>query len=377
MIQATNVLTSHSPYGTKLMTINCTFPRIILAEVNTHRMLSKNSASSRAIPAWKLLKAIADNPFIPVAWQKDHKGMQGTEYFDSGQGDNVHTLVDGWLRARNAAIQIAEGLANNGVTKQIGNRLLEPFMWHTALMSGTEWDNFFDLRCPVYIHGGENFKSREELLTLAIYDDPDVYEVMRYADDLTWRKWNKGQAEIHMMDLAEAIYDVRTDHSKQRMLKEGEWHAPYDTVILSSLNGEKLSTSFGDIVIMDKEALIACSTSIAARTSYTLFGEEKEITYKGLRSIHDKMVVADPFHASPFEHPSRVMYEYEFFNHVKSYMIHKDKVNERLEKEVSQGITKISGYTPDNMVSVTEYGWCRNYRGFIQYRAILEQGLPI
>lgn len=372
MIQATNVLTSLSPYGTKLMTVNCTFPRIILAEVNTHRMLSKNSASSRAIPAWKLLKAIADNPFIPVAWQKDHKGMQGTEYFDSGQGDNVHTLVDGWLRARNAAIQIAEGLANNGVTKQIGNRLLEPFMWHTALMSGTEWDNFFDLRCPLYEYDGVSYMSREELLTVAVYDYPDFYKVMRDADDLTWRKLNKGQAEIHMMDLAEAIYDCNKIISSAgyRTLKEGEWHTPYDKVILSSLQTP-------EITITDKEALIACSTSIAARTSYTLFGEEKEITYKGLRSIHDKMVKADPFHASPFEHPARVMYEREFFENAKIYNINEKQVPERVWKEVDAGITEVHvGKVPD-CVKVIEYGWCRNYRGFIQYRAILEQGLQL
>ena len=71
---------SLSPQGDELISVLCTFPRIILAEVNTHRMLSKNTSSSRAIPFNKMVEAVQENPFIPIAWQKEHKGMQGTEY---------------------------------------------------------------------------------------------------------------------------------------------------------------------------------------------------------------------------------------------------------------------------------------------------------
>jgi hypothetical protein len=41
--------------GERLTTFEVTFPRIVLAEFNTHRMLSRNSASSRAIPVEKML----------------------------------------------------------------------------------------------------------------------------------------------------------------------------------------------------------------------------------------------------------------------------------------------------------------------------------
>ena len=80
MIKAEIVAHSLSPQGDELISILCTFPRIILAEVNTHRMLSKNTSSSRAIPFHKMVEAIENNPFIPIAWQKEHKGMQGSEY---------------------------------------------------------------------------------------------------------------------------------------------------------------------------------------------------------------------------------------------------------------------------------------------------------
>ena len=62
---------SLSPQGDELISVLCTFPRIILAEVNTHRMLSKNTSSSRAIPFEKMLEAVQNNPFIHFAWQKE------------------------------------------------------------------------------------------------------------------------------------------------------------------------------------------------------------------------------------------------------------------------------------------------------------------
>ena len=77
MIQAKIVADSINIQGDRLTTLEVVMPRYILAEFNTHSMLSKNSASSRAIPFNKMVKAVQENPFVPYAWQKDHKGMQG------------------------------------------------------------------------------------------------------------------------------------------------------------------------------------------------------------------------------------------------------------------------------------------------------------
>lgn len=168
-ISAEIIADSITPYGENLTTMRITFPRYILAELNTHRMLSKNSASSRAIPFEKMVKAVQENPFIPIAWQKDHKGMQGSEYFQGtcreefGHLDrafagyqeyqnkpSILQLEEEWLEARDNAIQQAKALKYLGITKQLCNRLLEPFMWHTVIISATEFSNFFSLRCPVY-----------------------------------------------------------------------------------------------------------------------------------------------------------------------------------------------------------------------------------
>ncbi len=79
-ISATIVADSINSQGDRLTSLLITFPRILLSEVNTHRMLSKNTSSSRAIPFNKMVEAVQNDPFIPIAWQKDHKGMQGTKY---------------------------------------------------------------------------------------------------------------------------------------------------------------------------------------------------------------------------------------------------------------------------------------------------------
>ena len=81
MIKAEIVADSVNTIGERITTMLVTFPRIILAELNNYRAFSRNSASSRAIPFEKMVKVVEENPFIPIVWQKDHKGMQGFEYF--------------------------------------------------------------------------------------------------------------------------------------------------------------------------------------------------------------------------------------------------------------------------------------------------------
>lgn len=110
----------------------------------------------------RLIKSVEENPFIPIAFQKDHKGMQGTEYHTT---ENSAIAKREWLSARNEAIFKAKELNSLGITKQLCNRLLEPFMWHTVIVSFTEIENFFALRCPQYVFEPENkiFRSWKDL----------------------------------------------------------------------------------------------------------------------------------------------------------------------------------------------------------------------
>lgn len=156
-ISAQVIADSVNPVGNRLTTFVVTFPRIVLAELNTHRMLSRNSASSRAIPFERMLKMVEEDPFIPIAWQKDHKGMQGTEYYTDPI--EIALLRNRWEDTALESVLAAKGLSKCGVTKQLCNRLLEPFMWHTAILSCTEIENFFYLRAPIYEIDTENLEA--------------------------------------------------------------------------------------------------------------------------------------------------------------------------------------------------------------------------
>ena len=227
-IKAEIVGHSLSPQGDELISVLCTFPRIILAEVNTHRMLSKNTSSSRAIPFKKMVEAIKNDPFIPIAWQKEHTGMQGYDYFNVEES-KINRQV--WLEARDSAVENAQQIHNYEITKQLANRLLEPFMWTTMLITGSRegWENFFNLRCPQYNWQNEgNFKSWKDLVKSHFNNGASRNWIDELEQSTTLERLqnNKGQAEIHMMALAECIYDAMNE-STPKQLKAGEWHIPF------------------------------------------------------------------------------------------------------------------------------------------------------
>lgn len=144
---------SVSPDGVRLTTMEVVMPRIVLAEFNTHRILlpdgqlffpfSRNSASSRAIPVETMLRRVVEDPYVPEQWDRNGAGMQGHGIIE---GDSAEDCKAVWLRARDLAVAQARQLLQLSVHKQTTNRLLEPFLWHTVIVTATEWDNFFHLR---------------------------------------------------------------------------------------------------------------------------------------------------------------------------------------------------------------------------------------
>lgn len=134
---------SVNPEGDRLTTMRVTMPRFILAEFNTHRRFSRNAASSRAIPVARRIQQVKDHGFIPEIFGKEQRGMQATSALDES---NAHIAYSTWRRAMNDAVENAQILADLGVHKQLANRLLEPFVWVTVIVSSTEWDNFFTQR---------------------------------------------------------------------------------------------------------------------------------------------------------------------------------------------------------------------------------------
>lgn len=129
--------------GRRITTFAATYHRFILAEVNTHRALARNTSSSRAIPVAKIIAQVRDNPALPVSWGKNQKGMQADAELSPEQQAEARRL---WLLAAANAIEVAESMNALGLHKQVANRILEPFQYVTTLLTGTEWGNFFNLR---------------------------------------------------------------------------------------------------------------------------------------------------------------------------------------------------------------------------------------
>lgn len=243
-----------------LSTLLLRYPRFIHAEFMTHRCMSRNAASSRAIPVKKMIDDILADTAMPIHWGAAQKGMQAdrecnesmeiVQIWDDGYGLlELPTRLDrekAWLEARDRAIYIAEKFADAGYHKQVINRLLEPFMHITVLVSSTEWDNFLELR-----------------------DHKD--------------------AEPHIQMLAREIRKCLEDESTVQTLEPGQWHLPFVEMGDTALFG-------GDI---DRDA-IKLSVARCASTSYKTT-DGFDMTLERAVAIYDKLHTK-PFHASPFEH---------------------------------------------------------------------------
>lgn len=135
---------SISDVGVRLTTVELTYPRFVHAEFMTHRVFSRNSASSRAIPVEKLIQRVIDDPVIPVYWGRNKSGMQAEVELE---GEEKEAAIRAWLDARDSAVAQAARLKDMKIHKQLVNRLIEPWMWITVIATGTEFGNFFNLRC--------------------------------------------------------------------------------------------------------------------------------------------------------------------------------------------------------------------------------------
>jgi thymidylate synthase ThyX len=134
---------SISPAGYRITSFEVTYPRFILAEINTHRMIAKSTASSRAIPVKTQIAKVRHSAFVPYSFGRNQAGMQALSTLSEAE---AHCARIAWLTAAASAANHAEVLADTGVHKQLANRVLEPFLYTTTILTATEWDNFFKLR---------------------------------------------------------------------------------------------------------------------------------------------------------------------------------------------------------------------------------------
>ena len=349
MIKVEIVADSANSFGDRLTSLVLTYPRIIHSEMMTHRMFSRNASSSRAVPVDKMIKAVRENTFCPFEFQKSHKGMQGSEYFT---GIERQECINLWLESAELALQQAEKMKAKGISKQIINRILEPYQYYKVLITGSKegWENFFKLRNPSYSWQGKGeFKSWKDLVKSHFKEGAsrDWVDGLENTSVLERLQINKGQAEIHMMMLSEKIYDC-IQESVPLQLKENQWHIP----MISDLESLKLST----------DDQIKLSVGRAANTSYTVVGDEKELTLEHAIKIHDKCV--ELVHSSVFEHCARAMSDEEYECFLKG------------EREINKNANHWSDveyfYDYDKI-----FGWCNTLKGFIPYRYFIDNKIEL
>lgn len=250
LITARIVADSISPEGIRMTTMEIEYPRFILAELNTHRMLSKNSASSRAIPVTAMHQHIVDNTATPVFWGKNQAGMKAKEELEGSDKSFAKYL---WAKARDSAIDFARQLNDLGSHKQITNRVTEPWMIMKTVISGTEWANFFWLR--------DHADAQPEIAELA-------------------RKMR-------------AAYDASTP----QLLNPGEWHVPYVNTYRSIIDNSMLySDGKGDDISAEEARIV--SASCCAQVSY----RKNDDSFEKASKIYQQLIESEPAHASPVEH---------------------------------------------------------------------------
>ena len=236
--------------GVRLTTFELEYPRIIHSEFMTHRMFSRNAASSRAIPVDSIISSLETNPYSPIAWTCNKPGMQGGEPL-LGYKDAMATIA--WDRGLSNAIATAKELRGLNVHKQYANRGLEPYSFIKVVVTATEYDNWFELR-----------------------EHPDA------------------QPEIH--ELAN-LMRLSLHESSPEVLRPHEWHTPYVGHSRDQFGGMIYGQGLS---LQDAQKV---SVSCCAQVSYRKLDDSLD---KALR-IYDQLYHSKPVHGSPFEHVARPM----------------------------------------------------------------------
>lgn len=233
------VCDSVTEYDDRIITVEATYWRAIHPQMLHHRDFSRGAASNRAMPVLSVLERTMADPALPIWWGKKQKGMQADQELTPEQIVECKRL---WLGALDAMAGYVRELDNIGLHKQVTNRLIEPWQFITTIYTGTEWENFFRLRCH------KDAQPEERLIATL------------------------------MRDAIEASVPV-----------ERRWHLPYVT------DEERSTRSLGE--------LIRYSVARVARVSY--LNHDGIPDQAGDLKVYDRLDSSDPPHMGPYEHVAR------------------------------------------------------------------------
>lgn len=271
--------------GQRLTTVEAVCWRPVLAEQNTHRVFSRNSASSRAIPIAKNLERFYNDFAYPAQWGSEQGGMQtgppleGDDLKDAlalweGLASIVHARISRYVQAHPLVDDFDNKIEGAfRLHKSLLNRWLEVGLWQTQIITGTAWDGYFWQRCHA-----------------------------------------AADANIRLM--AEAIQDA-VAKSEPALLAPGEWHMPYFGV----------AGGFEDdwpMVLRHVDAEGGSPFALAKRISagrcarVSAMNQDKQRDIADDLRLYDRLAdrsedPTDPPHASPLEHiatpwPENVQY---------------------------------------------------------------------
>ena len=245
----TSKIIAHSvaPNGQVIVTWELEYPRFIHGEFMTHRLFSRNAASSRAIPVATIIDQVRNNPAMPIHFGENQSGMQAAKELNPILQTGVKWA---WRQAAKAAVKWAEVMVKLGLHKQATNRILEPFQTMKTVMTATCMDNFFWLR-------------------------------------------NHEDAQPEIKELARLMWEA-LQVSVPTKLEPGDWHTPYfRNGFWKKFPGSNLNM-YGESL----EDALAISSSCCAQVSYRKLDD----TLEKAQMVYKRLVESEPVHASPFEH---------------------------------------------------------------------------
>lgn len=268
---------SVGPNGIPIHTFRMTYPRFIHAECKTHRLLkiddenwiveqelalmddvnlSRNAASSRAIPVEKMLEQISNQPAYPVHWGKNQSGMQARE--ELNETDAAAAMGWWWMGAQLMVDHVRQ--CPVPLHKQVINRVLEPWMLMTVVVTATDWNNWRALRAH-----------------------PDA------------------QPEIY--ELAKQVVEL-LDKTEPFQLFARELHVPFverERLEYGALRYFIETEDFLEVLSLNEALQVSASCS--AQTSFRALDFSLEKAHR----IYKKLVEDRPVHASPFEHQASAL----------------------------------------------------------------------
>ena len=317
-ITAKVICDSISESGKRITTFELEYPRYIHCELLTHRMLSKNCSSSRAIPIEKMLGYIENNMAVPVYLGRNKSGMQAVEEIEDKE-----PALRFWKNSFTGVKSTVNLLTKLGLHKQIANRLTEPYQMMKVVVTATEWDNFFNLRI-----------------------DKDA------------------QPELVM--LADKMFNAMQG-STPKILKAGQWHLPYvetyevEDVERNASENEQYyflpdSADYNAGIEFSLADAIKISVASCAAVSY----RTENMTLVKADKIFDMLINAENLHSSPFEHVAKPIVDEDLYSI--------DYTNPDLQTRVKNTLSTAKGVTHINNKGDLCSG---NFIGWIQYRHLL------